>query len=333
MKHYYIFLFAFLVGCSSDLDINSGHPAVPVVYAIINPYDTVHFVNVQKTFIITTKEDWSKFNPDSLQFRDVEVFLYGKAGNTIKWVEQFSQTTTVKDNGFFPSGNYQTFKLDHALPIKLINPYRDQKGQPDIDSLILEVRIHDMDLITRAAAKVLLPANIINYKSRNLIHVYGSYPSVYDLSDVGETQGVAFKNAYQQIDFRVHYKEYYKYTFAVKEISWMANTGWEDLGYFMTPTRLFNPMKLLLQKNDSLIARSLDSIDIELLKPSRFFNDYWFVREHWENSDRPPYTNFDHSYGMFFTIAKDEWTGMLLNWEAMDSLCNGFFYKEMKFKK
>ena len=53
---------------------------------------------------------------------------------------------------------------------------------------------------------------------------------------------------------------------------------------------------------------------------------------HWEDSDRPPYTNFDHSYGMFFTIAQDEWTGMQLNWEEMDSLCNGFFYKEMKFR-
>jgi len=332
MKHYYIFLFAFLVGCSSDLDINSGHPAVPVVYAIINPYDTVHFVNVQKTFIINTKEDWSKFNPDSLQFRDVEVFLHGKAGNTIKWVEQFSRTTSFKDNGFFPPGNYQTFTLDHALPINLNNPYRDNKGKPDIDSLILEVRIHDLNLITKAAAKVLLPVNIINYKSRYLIYVFGSYPSVYALTWPGEFTLEDFPMSYQQIDFRVHYKEYYKSSFATKEISWMTTSGWDDNAYFITPTRLFNPMKMLLPKNDSIIARTLDSIDIALLRPSRFFNDYWFIREHWENSDRPPYSNFDHSYGMFFTIAKDEWTGMLLNWEAMDSLCNGFFYKEMKFK-
>ncbi len=331
MKYNGIFLLCFTIGCSSDLEINSGHPSVPVVYSIINPYDTVHYVRVQKTFIINKKEDWATLNPDSLQFRDVDVFLYGKAGDSINWAEQFSETTIIKDEGFFPDGNYQAFILNHRLPIVLSKPDRYYYGTPDIDSLILEVRIHDIDVITRACVKVLLPSKIYNYKSRYVLYLYGSYPSVYAISPPGEENSGSL--LYQQIDFRVHYKDYYKNTSAIKEVSWMANTGWDGTAYFMSPTRFFNPLKVLLPKNDSIISRRLDSIDIALLRPSNFFNFYWTVQKYWEDSDRPPYTNFDNSYGMFFTITRDAWTGLTLNWDAMDSLCSGFFNKEMKFRK
>ncbi len=89
----------------------------------------------------------------------------------------------------------------------------------------------------------------------------------------------------------------------------------------------------LLPTNDSVIARRLDSIDIALTTPSRFFNNYWFIKDKWEDTDFPPYTNFDNSYGMFITIARDELTGMMLERQSMDSLCDGYFYKKMKFKR
>ncbi len=319
-------------GCSSDLEIMENHPAVPVIYAVINAYDSVHYVRVEKTFLIHQKEDWATLNPDSLQFHKVEVYLYGKAGQAVKWIEPFVETTVSKEEGFFPTGNYQVFKLNHRLPIHLSNPGRDYRGAPDIDSLILEVRIPELNLVTRAATFCLLPANIINYKSRYMIYVYGSYPTVFALSATGDTGPMVQSTMYQQIDFKVHFKEYYKNSFAVKEISWLANTGWDENAYFIRPTRLFNPMKELLSKSDSIMSRTLDSIDIALLRTSNFYNNYLYVREHWDDSDRPPYTNFDRSYGMFFQIARDEWTGMKLNWEAMDSLCNGYYYQEMKFR-
>jgi hypothetical protein len=187
MKPFSFFLLVFVFGCSSDLEINQNHPVMPVIYAIINPYDSVHYVSVQKTFTINTKGDWSNLNADSLQFQDVEVFLLGKKGDSIKWAQQFSKTSSYKDTGLFPSGNYQVFKLHHSLPIVLSNPNQWDYGLPDIDSLILEVRIHELELVTRAAAKVLLPVKIINYKSRNVMYVYGSHPSVFALPSTGES--------------------------------------------------------------------------------------------------------------------------------------------------
>ena len=95
-------------------------------------------------------------------------------------MEQFTQIAAAKEEGFFPAGNYQAYKLNHKLPIVLTDPQRG-RGSPDIDSLVLEVRINDMNLITRASAKALDPGEIINYKSRYMIYVFGSFPSVYAL--------------------------------------------------------------------------------------------------------------------------------------------------------
>lgn len=328
-----VLIFVLFSSCASDLDIMKKGQPVPVVYAMINPYDTVHYVRVQKTFKINVQEDWLTLNPDSLQFEDVEVNLYGKVGDSVKWAEHFVEVKAEKEEGFFPSGDYRVFMLDHKLPITITGETRKEAGIPDLDSLVLEVQIADLDLITRASAKALCPTKIINYKSRYLIYVYGSFPSVYALPPTEETPDPDFEILYQQINFRVHYKEHYFSGVSTKEISWIANQGWDDNAYFITPERILDPIRERINDHDSILYRTLDSIDIALMRPSKFFNQYWYLHEKWGDNDYHPCTNFDHSYGMFFTYVQDEWTGMQLNWQAMDSLCNGQYYKQLKFRQ
>ena len=333
MKYFVLLSIMFLTGCSSNLDIMDDHQSVPVVYAVINAYDTVHYVRVEKTFKIHFKEDWAKLNPDSLKYKNVEVYLHGKMGEQIKWTEKFTETSVIKDDGFFPKGNYQAFKLEHRLPITISKTTDGSPGLPDIDSLVLEVRINDLNKVTMATVKVLRPVQIINYKSRYEIYLYTTYPSVYAMTHPGETPDLDYQFVYQQIEFLIHYKEFYRNGFAVKTIWWMANSGWDDNAYFISPERFFGPMKKLIPDNDSVLYRKLDSIDIALLRTSKFFNNYLFIRDYWENTDNPPYSNFDQSYGMFFCLAKAHWTGMQLNYQSLDSLYKSERYKELKFRK
>jgi hypothetical protein len=321
-----------ITACSSDLDINSGHAAVPVIWGAMNPYDSVQYVRVQKTFTINRKEDWANLNPDSLQYKSVEVFLYGEKGDSITWTEQFAQTTTCRDSGFFPQGVYQVFKLDHPLPIKRTPPNQHYWGYPDTDSLVLEVRIHDIDLTVKATSFVLWPARITNFVSRITLYLYGSKPTLFKLPDLGEFEGGNPNASFNQIEFRVHYKEYYPNGFSTRSVYWKTHEGFVGSEYYLYPNRFFNPLKDLLPKSDTILARRLDSVDVVLLRPNKFFNHYWAVKDYWDGSDRPPFSNFDNAYGMFFTYIRDEWTGMQLNWQAMDSLCNGYYYKEMKFR-
>ncbi len=252
--------------------------------------------------------------------------MSGTKNGQVEWTVEFSEKPVVREAGIFPAEGAKAFVYEGYLPIEY--------GRPEQDSLVLEVIIHDLDLTTRAAAPILRPAEIINYKSRYSIYVYGSYPSVFALSPTGDNYyNSNFSVRYQQIEFRVHYREVFADHEVVKELWWATYEGWHDNAYFITPIRLFNRILNSLAEDENILYRKLDSIDIALMKPNRFFDNYWMVREYWEDSDRPPYTNFDNSYGMFFTIARDEWTGMQLFWRDLDSLCEGYYYKGMKFRK
>jgi len=334
VKRYLLGILLCAFGCSTDLDIMEDGQPMPVIYAMINPYDTVHYVRVQKTFKINVKEDWPSLNPDSLHFKEVEVYLSGLGGDSIKWIEKLEETTVVKQEGFFPSGNYQVFKIDHKLPINIIGANAHSVGKPDIDSLILEVRINDFGIVCQASDVVLPPLEIINYKSRYEIYAYGSKPSLYSLSYVGETsEGV--NTVYRQIEFKVHYKDHFTDQTLDREIHWLTYKGFDGLQYFMSPAKLFYPISELIPDDDSVLFRTLDSIDIALMRPTNVFNHYFHMMEmlEWEDNDFAPYSNFDNAYGMFFGIIRDEWTGMKLHYQEMDTLCFSESYKYLKFRK
>ncbi len=319
-------------GCSEDLEIMQDYPSVPVVYAVINPHDSVHYVRVQKTFKINFKEDWSDLNSDSLQYEGVEVYMYGMEKNSIKWVEQFHPTSVIKDYGFFPTEGSIVFELDHGFPINWSTESNfDYYSYPDIDSLILEVKIPDLGITTRAATTILVANGIINWKSRNILYLYGSYPSLFGIPATGEPGASSGSPVYKQIDIRVHFREVFQNSEIIKEVKWSANKGWDGNGYPMSPERFYNPLRERLITTDSLLCRKLDSVDVTVLKTSDFFNDYWVIKEMWDEYDRPPYSNFDNSYGMFISIARGTLTGLQLNWQAADSLYESEKYRDMKF--
>jgi hypothetical protein len=319
--------------CSDEIPIMNDHPTVPVVYAQIDPYDTINYVRVGRTFQINEKEDWVKLVRDSLEFDKVEVFILGKRGDQIVWRERFFETSAIKDTGFFPPGDYQVFELDHKLPINITGRTESRPGVADIDSLILEVKVPELEMITRAKIKLLNPVIMINYKSRYEIYVYGGKPSVYAITDPGEFPARDFQYVYQQIDFTVHYTEHFSDRNINKTVHWLANTGWDDNAYFINPERLFNPMLHLISEDSTVLFRTLDGIDISLLRTSKILNSYLYIKDIWENTDFPPFTNFDKSYGLFFAITRDGWKGMQLFSQSLDSLCLSPFYRSMKFRR
>lgn len=322
-----------MMGCSSDFEISDNSLPVPVIYSIIDPYDSVNYVRVGKTFKIKNQDDWATLNPDSLMYHEVEVLLHGKQGNQIRWTEPFTEISIVKDKGYFPSGNMQLFKLDHRLPINLRGATESLGGIPDIDSLILEVRVPAINLVTKSGIKLLYPVKVINYKSRYVIYVYGSYPSVYAISDPQEIGNPDFEGIYQQIDFSVHFKEYRTDGVMTKRIHWYSNKGWDENAYFISPQKIFKPMADLIPEDGTVLYRTLDSIDISLLRTSKVFNDFLYIRDTWNMTTCPPFTNFDHSFGLFFSVTAGGWTGMLPERQSMDSLCFSPEYKSMKFRK
>ncbi|MCX6226687.1 MAG: hypothetical protein NTV01_18385 [Bacteroidia bacterium] len=336
MKSFIIIGLLVLVGCSSDPDIMENHPSVPVVYAMINPYDSFQIVRVHKMFSINTKTDWTSLPVDSLVYRDFDVNISGKKGDQIKWTETLIKSVIDRDSGFFLAKDYTIYTLDHPFPIKLVDMFGGYSlGVPDIDSLILEVNVKDLGLTTRASAPVLDPYRIAVEPGGSTIYLFGMHPTHAYLPGGGEDCVPRNDFCFRQIEFRVHYKDYYQDSEADRDISWNTHEGWglNPSRYELTPDRLLNRMKMLIPDRENVVARRLDSIDIQIIAPSKCFSDYWEVKDYSDDSNIPPFTNFDNSFGLFYTYKIGSKTGMKLNPQSLDTLCKGNSYKEMKFKK
>lgn len=315
-----------VAACSTELDIWDEQPTMPVVYALINPLDTVHYVRVQRSFIIRQKEDWQNLPPDSLYFNDVEVYLYGRKNGENRWVRQFKESIEPKGEGFFPTAGHRAFRLDSLLPI-----YYLDKVYPDIDSLKLEVWIRDLDLVVSSSAKVMKAGQLSGLA--RVINLYGVFPA--SISMTGGTDAECdfsgSNSCYQEIEFWVHIREHSKNTSVPKTIHWKTFNGWEGAVYWIYPARIFNRLRMQLPKSDTVLARSLDSIDIAITIPSRAFHDFWTIRGYWDQAD-VILKNFDQAFGLFATLRSAKKTGFGLDRQTMDSLCNGSEYKEMKFR-
>ena len=179
--------------------------------------------------------------------------------------------------------------------------------------------------------KILKSSGIINYKSRTTLYLFGSKPSLFGIPGTGESGSTSGAPVYKQIDFTVHFKEVFESHVETKKVKWSANTGWDGNGYAVTPERFFTPMSKKLMNHEELIHRELDSVDVTVIKTSDFYNEYWAIKDYWDAFDRPPYTNFSNSYGMFISIARGTLTGLQLNWQAADSLYESKKYEPMKF--
>ena len=327
------FLFiCFLAGCSEELTIMEFEGEHPVVYAMINPYDTVHCVRVQKTFPLYTKSDLTNLTSESLLFQDVEVRLEGTVEGSILWTRSFQKVEMDREDGFFPSEDHYVFVLFERLPIEQNRQYQGIFNLPSVDSLRLVVHIKDLQLTTMASAPVFEPGEIYPTPRSKIIRFYHEY-STKLLLPSGSLPECNTPNGecYHEIRVTVHFREYYDTGFAFRSINWATNRGWSG-SYQLTPERIFNRMLLHIPEDKNVEARVLDSIDFVIIRPSSAFSEYWYVREYWEKTDRPPFTNFDQSYGMFFTYKKGEMTGFTLDRRTLDSLCNGTPYKSMKFK-
>ena len=333
MKIKSLLFIVILCGCSTELDIIEEYPMVPVIYSLVNPYDSVHYVRVHKTFVINMKNDWSTLTCDSLQISNAEVYLIGKLGDQTKWTEELSPVLLDKDDGFFPTEGFQVYMLDHPLQINLSDPIGDSDlGHPDIDSLILEVKIPTSNVVTRAVAPVKTAYKVKVLPSTKIISLYGDKITRFSMGggDCDPSKGFC----YRQIGFRVHYQDHFPDSSVTRSIEWKTIEGWGETesSYQLTPERLFNRMKILIPNNPEVLSRTLDRVNVTIIKPDKCFSDWWQIKGYWENSDNEPYTNFSNSYGLFITYLKGETTGLILDRQSMDTLCHGYLYEVMRFR-
>ncbi len=83
------------------------------MYAVIDPYDSIKSVRVQRSFIIRDLDGAKLNDSDSLYFPDVEVFLGGVTDGIVQWEYSLEKVDVEKNNGGFTGEKHHVFQLNH----------------------------------------------------------------------------------------------------------------------------------------------------------------------------------------------------------------------------
>lgn len=321
-----IVILQFLFGCSSDIDIlTEKNRVVPVVFGLINPWDSVHNIRVQRTFLIRDKEGAKLQEPDSLFFQDVDIRISGLVNGEEKFSFNFEKVFVDKDTGNFTGINHHVYRLNQKLPIQLSGVDRFSPGHPDIEYLYISMYIHDLDTLIQHQIPVFSPVLIRNTPLSKKVIVYGNKTTNFSPYYISISKQNRLEAG--EIEFRFHISEYGE-GFAYDTV--YCYDGFNDL---RKPEFLFNRILMAVRHTQgSIRTRVFHSMDVHWTLTDMAFIEYNRVNKYWTELLDYPYSQIPGVYGFISPKIDGELNGLVLDKRTMDSLCNGEKWKHLKFK-
>ncbi len=319
-----------LYACETEVDIITPEThTVPVVYSVIDPYDSISSVRIQRSFIIRDHTGAQLNDEDSLYFSDVEVFLGGKTNKEIHWEFKLAQVEIKKQEGQFTGDNHHVYQLAKTLPVRINETFYGY-GDPDVAMLYLKIIIHDINDTLYSESPVFSPGWIEKSPLGKFIGVYGRNETSFRIKANSIAPNSAFN--YREIKFSIKISEFCSTEKKDKVVEWTTVRGFGGNGYYLTPERLFNRIMMGLQHNDSITARVLNGIDIEMTIARRNYGDYMANLSPFEGMIDYPIQGIENAYGFFHTKTSGSLKDLHLDRMSMDSLCNSPKWKHLKFK-
>lgn len=110
-----IVLFA-LSGCKEEVDVNSEWQEIPVMYCILSPQDSVHYVRLNKAFLGDIPADQMADESDSLFYDAADVWIsVMENGSEIAQLNFVETNEIPKDSGYFASDRNPIYKYEGNL--------------------------------------------------------------------------------------------------------------------------------------------------------------------------------------------------------------------------
>lgn len=315
-----------LIGCTSDIDmLTDKSKTVPVVFALINPWDSVHSIRVQRSFLIRDKEGAKLQDSDSLYFEKVDIRMAGLVDGVERFGYDFEKTFVDKDSGDFTGEGHHVYQLKQKLPIELIGGDELNPGRPDIHFLAFTIYIHDLDTLINHQIPVFSHIIIRNSPISKKIVIYGYKTTSFSLL---YRSGIGSRKLYSgQSKFLFHISEYgegfgYDTVYSYK--------GTPNLD---KPEFFYNRILMSLQNSPKNVrTRVFHTMDVQWTLTDSSYSEFNRDSKYWQGNLDYPYGQIPGTYGFIVPKIYGELNGLVLDRRTMDTLCNGEKWKHLKFR-
>lgn len=317
-----------LVSCETEVDSSLFNENEPVVYCLLNPYDSVHYLRLERTF--SGGEDIRKSAKiaDSIYYSSPNVSL--EIWSDKDWMiyqKEFEKTLDFsKESGYFLSNTNPIYKLSENMSLYLETGYR----------LLLIVKVPEDNYISTSITEILSIPEIIlpaeAYRAR--LTIYGHNPTIIKWEDLP-------KHAIYELRIRMYYTEVKQsseeltYVDVIYELNSLTDINSINQRFFreiLNPDLFYAHIKSNIKPDSTIIVRKFDHIDIILKTASQEFRDFMEINQFADDNVGRPITNVIKGLGIFSTYYETSVKNFLLDVQNQDSLRYGQFTKHLNFR-
>lgn len=308
----------FFTSCKNDVEINAPHKTLPYVFGLMNPYDSVHYIRIQRSFLGDQDPTSYSRNPDSIYFKKVdaviEEIVSDKVLNTYPLTEV---VISSKNSGMFSNPDLKVYTF--APPS--LNPGAKYRLSGTADGIKINATtevLNDNDPVFGNSG----PSSFGRFWN---MPGWVQFATSTNLND-GLT--VKFNAPYGSREIRVdlifyYYEEYEDGTSALKHLQMNFGTqSFSDLSKInvaeltLSPDRFYEQISLLIPDKNAtpnLKQRIPHSIDFEFGAIDE--NTYYYRDVNSPSSDlvqeKAQFTNIEDGIGIFgsrLIVSMRQWT-------------------------
>jgi len=312
--------------CSNDFDLTEDKKDIPVVYGLINPQDTAHYIRIERAFIdesVSALEIAQR--PDSLYYEDITasiVDLETSDRYTLTRVDGNAEGY-IRDQGVFAQAPNYLYKLhsNEFLPVNN-RSYRFELDRGDNKALVTAETVI-VDNPTLVAPPPTDASFNFNYNLDNPIEPY--------MFSWKLTDGVIF-----DLTLRLKYIESINGgPFENKVIEWKIAKSIEDLFYELDKVSFYTTLAANIEE-DASAQRLFQNIDVVLESGGQAILDYINIGSAnlgiTSSQEIPTFTNLSEGVGIFSSRNRLINTDVPITPLTQDSLKNGSITRQLNFQ-
>lgn len=302
--------------CETDIETNAPWKDITVVYGLLDPQETEHYVKINRAFLGEGDANQMATFADSVNYQDgeLDVTILEYDGSNLK--NTYTLTRTVNDfpknSGTFNDAENVLYKftgtLDRDYDYKL--NIQNNKSGTDITA--------ETDIVQDIVVTLPNSNQRINLKNNS-----GTYleqlVSITTGANIGRVQAV----------FIFNYIEYANDTVAksiemsLGELKTTTNQGNEKLEFTISGQSFFDVITKKVQPNiPGLYKRTVEPAQVKFIIAGEELNTYMEVNEP-SNSVvqvKPEYTNIENGIGIFSSRTRTLTLGNIFHTETMQNL-------------
>lgn len=323
--------------CSTEFDTYQEGQTHAVVYAAINPDDSLYAVRLSKSFVGEGSAFDFAREPDSLYFQEARVQLETFRNN------QVFQTVTLnrsavhdKNQGLFaeaPNYLYQVSSRDLWISQGIF----ESMGWSYDLQIRLSVIIPGWNDTIRATGRLLEHPRIINPRSQyKKVYLYGEVPFQMEWSHQEPGN-------YYEIQVDVRYREITGQNEQLKSCSWtLRGIEYNEssypgslnnrYSYYFRPESFYSQLAAAIDDSPGVNGRLFQAVDFTILTAEPALREYNRIDELHDDYRGSSYSNIIHGLGLFYTFNETAIRDLELGQRELDSLAFGHYTRHLKFK-